>query len=876
MPAKPRWLCFRRWRPASIRSHLIAVVLATMIPLLIFAVAMIVRLGNEERATFQRGATERTRALLTAVDTELKSSVATLQALSTSPRLDRDDLGGFYENARRVLNTHSDWSTINLALPSGQQVMNLLTPFGSKLPMLIERHSFEKVLRTRKPALGNLVQGEVTQKTEFSIRVPIVRNGAVRYVLSAVVKPESLTDLLAPQRLPPNWVGAVLDGNRRFVIRTVNSERSIGQVASDSLRTALESNPEGWFRGVTIEGWDVYAPYSKSEFSGWTVALGIPAQAVDATFHRSLLYGISFGVVFLSLCIMLAWFLSGITAKSIRSLAVVAEDLRLNKTAGALSALTAAEDATSGIAEIENVRSALTTASRLLWQHSEERDRGEAALRQVSERLELAQDAANVGTFERDLVTDEIKWSPSQEKLYGLVPGSFDGRHESWAKQIHPDDITRVETAVRQTTETQAPLIIEFRIVRRDGHTRWMLSQARVLTDKSGVRRMLGVNIDITDRKEAEKALREANRRKDEFLAMLGHELRNPLGIISNAVQGLLRIGPPDPRLQELREMIERQIIHTSRILDELLDVSRISNGKIQLDKQRWDLCDVVRQTAEDHRDTLQDNGLTLQVNVPDKTVPVIGDQTRIAQALGNLLHNACKFTERGGKVTVTLTMADGENALVSVRDNGIGIEPDVFAWIFEPFSQADRTLDRTRGGLGLGLALVKGIVELHGGEVLASSDGAGRGAEFTMRLPVDTAQPAAVTPNLDETTLRRSWRILIVEDNHAGARSMRLVLELMGHTVEVAHDGFLAIEAARSFKPEVILCDIGLPGIDGYGVGQALRRDPGITRAYLIGISGYAQDERRAADAGFDAHVTKPVSFTQLETILAQFQASS
>ena len=822
-----------------------------MIPLLVFAVAMIVRLGNEERATFQRGATERTRALLTAVDAELKSSVATLQAMSTSRRLDTDDLDGFYENARRVLITHSDWFTINLALPSGQQVMNLLKPFGTKLPMLVELQSFEEVLRTRKPALGNLAQGEVTQKPEFSIRVLIVRNGVIRYVLSAVVKPESLTDLLAPQRLPPDWVGAVLDGNRRFAMRTLNAEGSVGQLASESLRMALDHNPEGWFRGRTIEGRDVYTPYNRSEFSGWTVALGIPAEAVDATFHRSLLYGVSFGVVFLCLCIMLAWFLSGITARSIRSLAVVAEDLTSNKTAGSVSALSAAEKATSGIAEVENVRSALITASRLLWQNSEERDRVEAALRQVSERLELAQDAANVGTFERDLVTDEVKWSASQEKLYGLVPGSFDGRHESWAKQIYPDDVTRVETAVRQSTETQAPLNIEFRILRHDGHIRWMLSQARVLTDKSGVRRMLGVNIDITDRKEAERALREANRRKDEFLAMLGHELRNPLGIISNAVQAFLRIGPPNSQLREIGGMIERQVTHTSRILDELLDVSRISNGKIQLNKQRWDLREVVRQTAEDHRSTLQENGLGLDVNLVDRPVHVIGDQTRIAQALGNLLHNACKFTERGGRINVTLTLADRDNALISVRDNGIGIERDAFAWIFEPFSQADRTLDRTRGGLGLGLALVKGIVELHGGEVLASSDGPGQGAEFTIRLPVDSAKAPAVDATQDEKKLSRSRRILIVEDNRAGARSMRLVLELMGHPVEIAHDGFLAIEAARNFQPEVILCDIGLPGLDGYGVAQALRHKLGLTRAYLIGVSGYAQDERRAAAAG-------------------------
>lgn len=315
--------------------------------------------------------------------------------------------------------------------------------------------------------------------------------------------------------------------------------------------------------------------------------------------------------------------------------------------------------------------------------------------------------------------------------------------------------------------------------------------------------------------------------------------------------------------------MMERQVIHTSRMLDDLLDISRISNGKIQLDRQPYDLGDIVRETAEDFRGTLGDNGLRLEVNLPDQPLPVLGDRTRLAQALGNLLQNACKFTEPGGTVRVTLEAEGKASAILRVKDTGIGIEPQALAWIFEPFSQAERSLDRSRGGLGLGLALVKGIVELHGGMVQASSEGSGYGSEFTVRVPLDQTQALAAPATVGENRSNRSCRILIIEDNPLGARSLRILLEHMGHTVEVAYNGLAALETARKFQSEVVLCDIGLPGLDGYGVAQALRQQAGSEGAYLICVSGYAEDEQRARDAGFNAHLNKPVNIAELERLL-------
>jgi PAS domain S-box-containing protein len=369
---------------------------------------------------------------------------------------------------------------------------------------------------------------------------------------------------------------------------------------------------------------------------------------------------------------------------------------------------------------------------------------------------------------------------------------------------------------------------------------------------------------------EREEALREADRRKDEFLAMLGHELRNPLGIISTSAQILRRLAPVDAKTEELRDTIERQVIHTSRMLDDLLDVSRISRGKIQLYKQRWNLRDIVHQTVEDHRPTLQENSLRLKLDIPDAPLPIFADRTRLSQALGNLLHNACKFTKSGGVVTVRLESEKSTNALLSVTDTGMGMDAEALGWVFEPFRQADRTLDRSLGGLGLGLALVKGIVELHGGEVMASSAGPERGSTFSIRLPLSHIEAASASAEVDQELECPAYRVLVIEDNIIAARNLRKLLELSGHTVETAHSGPEGVGAAFKFGPQIVLCDIGLPGMDGYNVAQALRQEAGLTDAYLIAVSGYAHDERRAQEAGFDAHIIKPVNFDALEAILA------
>jgi signal transduction histidine kinase/ActR/RegA family two-component response regulator len=442
---------------------------------------------------------------------------------------------------------------------------------------------------------------------------------------------------------------------------------------------------------------------------------------------------------------------------------------------------------------------------------------------------------------------------------------------------VHPDDIGHVEDAVRHAAETLNPMTIEFRIIRPDGSMRWIASQARAYDDgANSVHRLIGVNIDITERKRAEEALREADRRKDEFLAMLGHELRNPLGIISTSVQLLRRKGPADSILVDLREMILRQTEHMSRMLDDLLDVSRITRGQISLKKEYCDFAKIVRQMAVDQRAAFDESGVHLALELPDQPLWVRGDPTRLAQIVGNLLYNANKFTDCGGTVTVRLGEMAG-SAVLSVKDTGIGIEPAMVGQIFEPFIQADRSIDRSRGGLGLGLALVKGLVKLHGGEVGAQSEGLGRGSEFIIRLPLEASAALPVAKPSEATDQKGApgCRVLIVEDNLLAARTMQMYLETAGHDVEVAHTGPAGIESARRFHPNVVLCDIGLPGFDGYDVARSLRRETELHEIGLIAISGYGQDDdqRQAREAGFDLHLSKPVDLEQIDGILATFQ---
>jgi PAS domain S-box-containing protein len=373
---------------------------------------------------------------------------------------------------------------------------------------------------------------------------------------------------------------------------------------------------------------------------------------------------------------------------------------------------------------------------------------------------------------------------------------------------------------------------------------------------------------DITERKRAEEALRDADRRKNEFLAVLSHELRNPLAPIRSSVYLLRHAEPGSERARRARDVIERQTEHLTRLVDDLLDVTRIARGKIELRRSPVDLRDVMLRAAEDFRAMIEERGVALRPIVPAEKVWVSADATRITQVAGNLLHNAAKFTRGGDEVTLSLRVAGGE-AEIRVRDTGSGIDPALLPHVFDAFVQGERGLARTEGGLGLGLALVKGIAELHGGTVAAESPGSGKGTEFVVRLPLLAAAAVEDGPRPGARRPGRGRRVLVVDDNPDAARSLAEVVEMLGHAALVAYDGASALAKALSDRPDAVLCDIGLPGMSGYDVARALReRRDGIQ---LFAVSGYAQPEdvRKAIAAGFDGHIAKPVDVADLERLL-------
>jgi signal transduction histidine kinase/CheY-like chemotaxis protein len=359
--------------------------------------------------------------------------------------------------------------------------------------------------------------------------------------------------------------------------------------------------------------------------------------------------------------------------------------------------------------------------------------------------------------------------------------------------------------------------------------------------------------------------LQEANRRKDEFLSMLAHELRSPLAPLRNALHVLrlhqhLRGGEGEDAPARTLALMDRQMQLLARIVDDLLDVARISSGQVALRRERVDLARLVRQSVDDRRDLLEGAGLALDVELPETPVWILGDPLRLAQALGNTLENAGKFTPTGGRVSVRLAV--NGHAVVTVRDTGVGIDPEVLPHVFEVFSQGHQPLDRRQGGLGLGLAVSKALVELHGGEILAASEGAGKGALLTLRLPREEEPPALTEGARPAPPKKHPLQILVVEDNQDAAESLRLFLELYGYQVSLAYTGPDGVEAAKTVRPDVILCDIGLPGMDGFQVASALRRTPETATVRLIAVTGYGQEEdrRRALEAGFDVHLVKPV----------------
>ncbi|HJQ64058.1 MAG TPA: ATP-binding protein [Burkholderiales bacterium] len=722
----------------TLRSYLLLLTLATLLPVAIFAAVVGVLLVDSQRDTFRRGAEERTLAVLTALEVQLRSSISILEALAVSPVLDASGFESFRAIATSVLSTQRDWRTVNLALPSGQQIMNLSRPEGAALPMIpVEDGSIARVIEAKRPALGDMVVGPTTGKWDFAVRVPILRDGAVKYILSAVVDPSAIYDLLRTQNLPKDWVGVVLDRNNRIVARTRDPEKSLAQLGSQSLRDALTVSDSGWFHGTTIEGTVVYTPYRRSEITGWVFAMGIPAYVLEQAGKRAQTILGSGLLMALALAFALALIVGRRISEPIRSLAAATQAMG------------------------------------------------------HGEPITLPQD-------------------------------------------VPVDEVGTLSTALREAARA--------------------ISERQTLIERE------------------KDALRAADRSKDEFLAMLSHELRTPLAALTTAAHVMRVAGKDDERGTQARGVIERQTRHMARLVEDLLDVSRVSLGKATLQRETFDLSEVVESVVAAWRAAKRFDGHDF--SHATASVWIDADRTRIEQIVTNLLDNALKFTPAGRKISVSVRQAGGE-ALLQVSDEGEGLTPEAMNRVFEPFVQGEQGLDRHKGGMGIGLALVKRLSEMHGGTVLVASRGPGRGTVFTVRLPAIVRAHRELMERKISAQPAAARRILIVEDSDDTRQMLKEALILSGHEVQEACDGETGLTAAAAAPPDIALIDIGLPDIDGYEVARRLRANPANGRIPLIALSGYGQpaDVKRAYDAGFDSHLTKPVAIDELHSVISAFQ---
>jgi PAS domain S-box-containing protein len=517
----------------------------------------------------------------------------------------------------------------------------------------------------------------------------------------------------------------------------------------------------------------------------------------------------------------------------------------------------------------------------------------ESALAQSRARVDYAVELSGVGFWYCDLPFDELSWD-ERVKAHFFFPPDARITIDDFYAQLHPEDRESTRTAIERSIETRTPYDVVYRTqcpVTLD--IKWIRALGGTTYDADGQPcRFDGVTLDVTtlrrtherleellvgeQEKGRERAhlvaqLREQERRKDEFLATLAHELRNPLAALRFGLELLDRSNGPEVSARAHATM-ERQLTHLVRMVDDLLEASRITLGKVALQTERLDFRVVLQSAIETARPLLDSNGQKLDVYVPDEPLPIDGDPTRLSQVLANLLNNAAKYTPSGGRIEVRVS-TQGPDLQATVSDNGTGIPPDMLEKVFDMFTQIERTMKHARGGLGLGLTLVRKLLELHGGSVVATSAGLGQGSTFTLRLPLAEARKSAELVSASQVVSTRSTlRVLVVDDNEDAAECLASLLDLEGHRTHLAHSGPDAVTSARAFTPDVILLDIGLPGFDGYEVARRLHQELGERMPRLVAVTGFGadSDKRRSQEAGFDAHLVKPISTALLMRELA------
>jgi len=706
-------------RTRPLRHDLLLLVGIGLLPLVLFGAWGVVSTLQRQSRDLERSTLELSRALASAVDSELAATVESLQAMAHARSLAGGDLAMFHATAEQEVAARPGWAAVILTDADGRPLLKTGEPYGAPLSPVVDPDSLREAIRSGAPTVGSLLPGP-RGTYALPVRVPVVVDGRLAYVLTAAVKPDPFVDILRKQRAPDGWVISVFDRGDHRIARSRDQAGQVGKPPMPSLRALFEQRGEsGSGISRTIESDEVTTGFTRLPGYGWKVAVGASTTTIRSLMLHTLGLYLLGALLSLAACGFLAM---RITRR------VGADIGHVRDQAVRVGAGEAIEHGTSRIAEIDEMATALHAASR------------------------------------------------------------------------------RIEQAAASAREA---------LHRADA----------------------------------------ASRTKDEFLAMLGHELRNPLAPMLTALH--LLDAKAGAGTQREREIMRRQIKHMRRLVDDLLDISRIARGTLQILHEPVELRGVIERAVETVQPTLGAQQREVRLRLPAQPVWVDGDETRLVQAVTNLLTNGVRF---GGTAPLALELeASGDQARISVSDQGVGMDAATLAHLFEPFWQAPQPLARTSGGLGLGLAIVKTVIELHGGEVQARSGGPGAGSSFEVVLPtVAGPAPAVVDGAVERPAV--AGRVLVVDDNVDSATSVAAMLAAAGHEVRVAFSAVEALAAVLGFAPQVAILDIGLPDMDGYQLAVRLRDDRRWA-ARLIALTGYGQaaDKEKARAAGFDLHFTKP-----------------
>ncbi|MEW6763884.1 MAG: ATP-binding protein [Pseudomonadota bacterium] len=835
------------------RAYLLWLVLATLLPGVVGATLLFVNQYQKGRAQVERKTLQTVRALVNNVDNRLGKARAIGQSLSILNAIAVADYRLVHRQASEALALSGVGMNLVLRDRGGQQLVNTSVPWGTPLP--VDRSSsLDKVFASGEPAISNVFAGPVSGRPTVSVDVPVREHGELRYVLSIRLRPEYFAGILTPESLPEGATASIFDRDGIIFMRNVQPEKNIGRRVTPPLYAGILRAPEGVIDSRTAENVPVLTHFSRVSSSGWGVGIGLPRASLRAELTEQLALMAGVAVVLFAIGLCLAWLIGGRLARSVQALS-----------APALALGRGVRPHTTDefyVRETADVAAAIHDAALLLEQRSLELAAKESALRETHM-------LARFGTWHWRLGQEAIEVSDSVPHIFGQALPPFAQQRGTLLPEESWEQVRRLTGELARVGGSGK---LQLSALHADGHRIWLDYRCESVHGPDGaVVALRGTMQDVSERVRAEEALRQADQRKNEFLAMLAHELRNPLAPIASGAQLLGQASLDPARVQHISAIIARQARHMAGLVDDLLDVSRVTRGLVVLAKERTDLNAVVRDAAEQVQALVRDKRHTLELQLLPQPAWVLGDRKRLVQVVGNLLHNAAKFTEPGGRIEVALSV-DAAQLALAVRDNGIGMLPAELERAFDMFVQGERTPDRSLGGLGIGLALVRSLVELHGGSVGVASAGHGMGAIFTVRLPrlEDEEAPQEDASKLDGLAAR-GLRVLVVDDNVDAAQILAMYVGAQSHAVEVRYEPESALALAPGFAPEVCLLDIGLPGMDGHELARRLRQLPGTRGALLVAVTGYGQEQDRlaSAQAGFDHHLVKPVDMAALEAIL-------